>query len=191
MKEKSAETKRSVLSATLELIAEQGFHGTSVAQIAERAGVNVGSMYYHFKNKDEVLNALYLDCKSRLTDCAFRGCSSDTAADDCLKMIIRNIVRFCVDNAAAFSFIEQYESSPYMAAVAVSREYDEVLSPYHNLFRRLIESELVKNLPPEIFQSLLLGVVSSLAKYAIGNKKPISEADLSEAISAIWDMVKK
>ena len=76
MKEKTRK-KNIILKTTLELIAEQGFHGTSVSQIAEKADMNIGSVYYYFTNKDEILNALYIDCKIRATQHAFHNCSTD------------------------------------------------------------------------------------------------------------------
>ena len=43
--------------AALELFAEQGYDATSVAQIAERAGLTKSSFFRHFADKREVLSA--------------------------------------------------------------------------------------------------------------------------------------
>jgi TetR/AcrR family transcriptional regulator, transcriptional repressor for nem operon len=40
------------------LIHEQGVHPTTLADIAERAGVPVGNVYYYFKTKDEIVAAV-------------------------------------------------------------------------------------------------------------------------------------
>ncbi|HEX9079899.1 MAG TPA: helix-turn-helix domain-containing protein, partial [Desulfuromonadaceae bacterium] len=37
--------RKEILRATLELIAEQGFHGAPMAMIAEKAGVAAGTIY--------------------------------------------------------------------------------------------------------------------------------------------------
>src|SRR5512146_2287267 len=49
--------ERLVLSARV-LIHEQGVHGTSLADIAEHAGVPLGNVYYYFKTKDELVGAV-------------------------------------------------------------------------------------------------------------------------------------
>src|SRR5689334_25449079 len=52
------ETVRSVLAAAEEVFAAEGLHQASMAQIAERAGVAVGTLYNHFKDRDALLKAL-------------------------------------------------------------------------------------------------------------------------------------
>lgn len=47
-----------VLMAALEAFAERGYHGTSVRDIAQRVGVSVPALYYHYENKQEMLFSL-------------------------------------------------------------------------------------------------------------------------------------
>lgn len=44
-----------ILRAALEAFSTQGFHGTSVRDIARRVGVTVPSLYYHHANKEAIL----------------------------------------------------------------------------------------------------------------------------------------
>ena len=48
---KSADTRARILAAALAEASESGFHKTSVARIAARAGVAVGNLHYHFGSK--------------------------------------------------------------------------------------------------------------------------------------------
>lgn len=57
------ETARAVLSAAEQVFAEEGFFAASMARIAERAGVAVGTLYNHFKDREALLGAL-LDRRS-------------------------------------------------------------------------------------------------------------------------------
>jgi TetR/AcrR family transcriptional regulator, transcriptional repressor for nem operon len=45
------------------LFHEQGVHRTTLAEIAERAGVPVGNVYYYFKTKDELVEAVITSYK--------------------------------------------------------------------------------------------------------------------------------
>lgn len=51
-------TRGRILKAALELFAHKGFHGTSIRDIAEGAGVQTGTMYGHFVSKDAMLEEL-------------------------------------------------------------------------------------------------------------------------------------
>jgi AcrR family transcriptional regulator len=191
MREKSQEKKNGILQATLELVAEQGFHGTSVSQIASKAEVNVGSIYYYFENKDDILNALYLDCKARITQRAFCHCTESDSAEQRLKSMMRNIIEYFSENQRELAFIVQYENSPYLSVLILTEEYANILKPYIDLFNELRTESLIKELPIGVLHSLISGAVVSLARYYIEHAEDSEEAVLVPAIDAIWDMAKK
>ena len=47
--------KEKILEAASQLLAEKSFNEISLAQIAARAGVTKGSVYYYYKTKDDIL----------------------------------------------------------------------------------------------------------------------------------------
>ncbi|MBX7465416.1 TetR/AcrR family transcriptional regulator [Streptomyces sp. MAG02] len=51
-------TRQKLYEAAVTLIAEQGFSATTVDEIAERAGVAKGTVYYNFKSKTELFEEL-------------------------------------------------------------------------------------------------------------------------------------
>ncbi len=50
---------RTILSAAEALFAKKGFRKTSVDEIADRSEVSVGTVYFYFKNKEELLIHLF------------------------------------------------------------------------------------------------------------------------------------
>lgn len=51
-------TKEAILAAALELGALHGISGTTMEEVAERAGVAKGSVYYNFSSKDKLFEEL-------------------------------------------------------------------------------------------------------------------------------------
>ncbi|MDO6527492.1 TetR/AcrR family transcriptional regulator [Motilimonas sp. 1_MG-2023] len=51
-------TRNRIVDTADQLFYEQGFEHTSFAQIAETLGISRGNFYYHFKTKDEILDAV-------------------------------------------------------------------------------------------------------------------------------------
>lgn len=49
-----------ILSSSLAVFNEHGFHGASVREIARRAGLTVPSLYYHYGNKEGLLRAVLI-----------------------------------------------------------------------------------------------------------------------------------
>ena len=59
MGEKTAATRERILNAALSLFNESGTATVSTNHIAVASRLSVGNLYYHFKNKDEIIRALY------------------------------------------------------------------------------------------------------------------------------------
>ena len=56
---RSQRTQAALLDAAEELFSEKGLDGTSVSDIADRAGCSVGAVYHHFSDKKAMLFALF------------------------------------------------------------------------------------------------------------------------------------
>jgi len=52
-------THQRLIRAALELFSSRGYHDTTTAQIAKKAGVAEGTIYRHFPSKQQLLNELY------------------------------------------------------------------------------------------------------------------------------------
>ena len=52
------EKKELITSASLELFAANGYHATSISQIAKKAGISKGLIYNYFDSKNEILNEI-------------------------------------------------------------------------------------------------------------------------------------
>jgi AcrR family transcriptional regulator len=61
-------TRQKLYEAAVTLIAEQGFSATTVDEIAERAGVAKGTVYYNFASKNELFEQLLRHGVGLLTD---------------------------------------------------------------------------------------------------------------------------
>lgn len=51
-------TKEKIFKAAISTFSKNGFHKSTMDDIAENAGVAKGTLYYHFKSKDEILEFL-------------------------------------------------------------------------------------------------------------------------------------
>lgn len=52
-------TRQRLIRAALELFTTRGYHDTTTAQIAKKAGIAEGTIYRHFASKQQLVNELY------------------------------------------------------------------------------------------------------------------------------------
>jgi AcrR family transcriptional regulator len=62
-----AARREQMIQATVETVAEVGFHKASLARIAERMGIAKGGIIYHFSSRDELVRAALQTVFDRLT----------------------------------------------------------------------------------------------------------------------------
>ena len=85
---KRGKRERLVESAT-GLIHEQGAHRTTLADVAERAEVPLGNVYYYFKTKDELIGAV-LACYKEQAAALIRAFERHRSPQARLKALVRN-----------------------------------------------------------------------------------------------------
>jgi AcrR family transcriptional regulator len=77
--EAAAETRQRIVKATFELHSEQGIAGTSMTDIAHRAGVSVGTVYHHFASYADAIvacGAYVAETAPAPTEALFDGAAS-------------------------------------------------------------------------------------------------------------------
>jgi len=52
-------SRSQIIAVSHRLFLLQGFHGTTMRQIAKHAGVALGSLYNHFADKDDLFSAVF------------------------------------------------------------------------------------------------------------------------------------
>lgn len=73
-------TRHKLYEAAVTLIAEKGFSATTVDEIAERAGVAKGTVYYNFASKNDLFEELLRHGVGRLTSSLAEAAESAVAA---------------------------------------------------------------------------------------------------------------
>jgi AcrR family transcriptional regulator len=122
----------------LELFAERGFHGSSLRDIATRAGTNVSHLYYYFPSKAHLLRSIMLAiADSLLADLRAAAVAEDPVAR--FQALVRSMVLFHAERRdEAFVGRSELRSLTDEARREVVERYDEIT----RLFRRTLEDGL-------------------------------------------------
>ena len=73
---RSRDTIDTIFEATIQVLLANGFDQTTTTQIAERAGVSIGSLYQYFPNKRALMAAIVRRHVSGVVDATIAACES-------------------------------------------------------------------------------------------------------------------
>src|SRR6188768_4100569 len=93
-------TRREILQAAVEVIAEDGPETLSVTEVARRAGVNRGTAYQHFPTREDLAHATAQWVSEQMYN-AFYGDVDALTADDHVypaDLALERLSRFAMDN---------------------------------------------------------------------------------------------
>ncbi len=181
--------RQQILSATLELVARKGFHGTPASQIAARAGVGVGTIYRYFSDKDELIHALFAEVRQGMRARIFADVHEIDDLQQRFFIAFTRMLREFIRNPLEFRFIEQYHFSPYSSCHDEDAEINKD-DEYIRLFRELHAAGLIKDLPRMVLKSLTFGPLVALAREHESRPFPIDDTMVEATVQACWDAIK-
>jgi AcrR family transcriptional regulator len=149
------ETAAAVLAAAEEVFAEKGLHEASMAEIAKRAGLAVGTLYNHFADRDSLLMALVEMRKRELIE----------AIDEQLKALGKSsfVDQLLALVSAVFASCEEHRGLFTAALEAKVGNHSEMAKELYarvdKIVRRGVKDGVLRETGSELYASLLMGML--------------------------------
>ncbi len=102
--QRSRESLERILEAAEQLIRERGFDAMTIAEVVERSGSSVGSLYARFRNKRGLLQAVqarYVDRVETALAAAMTG-ASDERLEDCVDRLVGLLCDYLLNEPELF-----------------------------------------------------------------------------------------
>lgn len=155
---KVRDTRERVLAAALAEFAEKGLQGASVEDIAARAAVTKGAVYYYFADKDDLAADLQGQLWQRMGERARADLDPTAGALDNLKQALRSFLVAIPDEAEARFFLRDCWTTPILDQPGRATHESGVELVRQLLTRAQRSGELADGVEVEPAARLLLGV---------------------------------
>ncbi|MBL1213345.1 MAG: TetR/AcrR family transcriptional regulator [Ignavibacteriae bacterium] len=164
-------TSKKILEAALKLFARKGFHGTSMSDIAEAAGVSKGLAYNYYKSKKHLLEALLILMQEMSNQVEIVMNKSDDPFEK-LKLIINYSFKYVKDNEEFWLLYMGiiFQPSVLKSSVLI---FDEVYDSMYKVFEQIFRRIGMKNAVAEarifggLFDGIFLGYLMNKDKYPL------------------------
>src|SRR6476646_1302415 len=110
--------REAILKSTLELIKDNGFHGTPISLIAKNSGVATGTIYHYFPSKDAIIMELHYQIKKEMVAAMFNDGNTKKEYKQQFFEGWINLCKYFINNPSSLIFTEQFNSSPYTKIVS-------------------------------------------------------------------------
>jgi len=151
------QTREKILGAALEVFSSKGFHGATVDEVAERAGLGKGTVYRHFSSKRELFSELIRSKVAELEE-AVTGAIDPRA--DVLKIIetyLRVYFEFFDRNRNLYKVLIQEQSD--FGAEVKALYIGNILKKLPLLRRKILQAGKSGHLKPIDFHTVFYGVM--------------------------------
>ena len=130
--------KELIMGTALELFAENGYHSTSISQIAKKAGISKGLTYNYFESKKELLDELIQHGFEEIFNNLDLN-KDGVLTEDEFKFFIRQNFKLLRENLQHWKLFFSLMLQPQVADT-FSKDYSEMATPMLTMFFNFIKS---------------------------------------------------
>ncbi len=181
------------MTAALDCFTTKGFSESSMADIQERSGASMGSIYHHFESKERLAAALYLEGLKGVHG-AIRGVIAETEqAEEGIKGLVQAYIDWFMQHPDLGHYLFQGMGAQYLEVEGekIREETAMLRRDLGGWLRPHIELGKIARLPVELYSPLMLGPTREFLQQWLVNRRrhnadgPDSPANLSESSKAL------
>lgn len=160
-------TQQAIVAAAARLFARDGFGATSLDDIAEALGASKAALYYHIRNKEEILRLIFLTVLTVSEEPLRQIVEADLAPQEKLRRAILHQTSVAADRSPAMTVF--YREQPHLTG-PFAREIILRKKVYERYFERIIEEGQAAgvfraDVDPKIVTFGLLGMCNWLSQW--------------------------
>lgn len=181
-------SREQVLLGAAKLMRQQGYDATTLRQIAASVGIKAGSIYYHFRSKEEILDAV-LDLGITTVHDAVRreviALGPDASARAKIEVAIRTHLQALFEHGDYASVnMRIYGLLPEDIRLRNMRRREAYADYWDELFRAAEEQNLIRHkFSPRVIRLILIGALNWTVEWFDPRKGPID--NIAETFSSM------
>ena len=180
--------REKILRIAAELIAEKGIHRTSLALIADKAGISRGTLFYYFPSKQSLLYQIMADSFQAVTDKIMKAIDHKDAEgkpEEILFLALKFIGEARSLNQINFHLFHLAIAGDTLLTSSFQKSYREWIA--------LIAARLQENFPqttahldPLILSAVILALIDGISIQALLESQPVDYRQMARLVSGLF-----
>ena len=149
-------SKEHMLSAALRLMAEKGYYGVSIPDIAQEAGTATGTLYRYFESKEALVNEALIESKTRLMGQLLDGGSNAGSGPEALSGVWKALTEFAEHEPTRMRFIAEHYHGSYLSerSVQIVLEFEQRVG---EVLDALAQTGAIREIEAELAIAMVFG----------------------------------
>lgn len=178
-------TRKKLINAALELFSNKGYHGTTMDDIAQKANVAKGTVYYNFPSKAALFAELVVEGINYILNRVELKLNNEEKRSEQIREIINLLIGICFkyDNLAIILFHELGNSLDKEVKKVIEARMKKLVKYIEEIIAYGVKQGEFKKIDPKITAAALLGTINGVfssyikipAKQRVENEKIVEQ----------------
>lgn len=178
-------TKRAIFDAAIREFSGNGYNGATMDNIAENAGVAKGTLYYHFKSKEEIFKYIITEGMELITE-EVKGAADRQENDlDKLRAICKVQLSMVYKNKDFFKVVMSQLWGQEIRHLELRKVIKAYISTIESYLASAVEQGVIKQGDTALMSYAFFGNLCSAAVYELIN----SNADVDDVTESLMDFI--
>lgn len=189
MLEITNEKQKRVVDAARRLLATEGLHGLSIKLLVKESGVAAGTLYLHFKDKEDIVRQVHATILYEVAQAVSLNHDSEQPLFMQFQNLWRNLWAYFQEHPNTLMVKAQFDHLP---KGAIKQDFEEAKTAFKvitQLFNDGKRSGQFKDMPEEILRALGFETCATLARHQLLGLIEMNDELLEECISASWQAI--
>ena len=184
-------TKRAIFESALKIFSSNGYAGATMDDIAVNAGVAKGTLYYHFKSKEEIFNYIIAEGMNIIKDQIETATSNEDSYINKLRVLCKVQLSLVYQNKDFFKVVMSQlwgQELRQLQLRSVIRDYIKHIEDY---LREAMSEGTVKKGNTSFMAYTFFGTLCSAAVYELINNEDNYKNNIDEVIDSLIQYILK
>jgi len=168
----TADLRSKIIQIALSCFTENGYIETGIGDISKKSETSIGSLYHHFKSKEQLARAVYIEGIKNYQTGFAEGLNRCLTAKDGIIHIVKYHLKWISEYPDWSKFLLQYRQAGFMEDA--EGEFKLINDGFNisigEWFKAQIKSGKIQKLPPDVYLSILMGPCQEYSRIYLFDK---------------------
>lgn len=179
------DTRTKILESAVQLFSKSNYHGVSMSEIAEGAGISKGTLYWYFDSKEDLFREITIKGMNYFNEQFERIAETDQNSEEKIQHLIKFVLRTFVEH---LNMIDVFRNNIELISTefknTIEKKHERNIGVVAKIIKQGIDEGLIKTENPVDISTMILSVL-----FTPQTKHLLDTDQVEKKINFIYDFI--